>query len=477
VVLFIKGAPDILVRRCSSILLPSGEVTPLTEELTRQLTTLQETWSSRGQRVLLLARRVISNSETQPKDWSSEDATHTVIRDYTNNLTIVGMIGIVDPPRKDIPEVVRICRGGGIRFFMVTGDFAKTAEAIARQCGIITVGQVHEVTDLDPNAAPVENEILERRDLKPENPNLKAIVLRGDELTTLNPAQWDQLCQYDEIVFARTTPEQKLRIVREFQARGNTVGMTGDGVNDAPSLKAANIGIAMGSGSDVAIEAADMVLLESFSAIVVAIEYGRLVFDNLKKTIIYLLPAGSWSELWPVLLNVFFGLPQVLSSFLMIIICTLTDCVAASTLVFEKPEADLLTRPPRDQKNDRLANVRLIFQAYGFIGMIECVSSMAMAFWSIQRAGIPFSVIWFSFGNFPPEYDPAMIQEAFNRASSIYFVNLVIMQFFNLMGTRTRRLSILKAPPAFNKRTANYYLFPAMLLALAVGIAPSKYET
>jgi sodium/potassium-transporting ATPase subunit alpha len=116
----------------------------------------------------------------------------------------------------------------------------------------------------------------------------------------------------------RTTPEQKLRIVKQFQARDNIVGMTGDGVNDAPSLKAADIGIAMGSGSDIAIEAADMVLLESFGAIVAAVEYGRLVYDNLKKTIVYLLPAGSFSELWPVVTNVVFGIPQILSSFLMV---------------------------------------------------------------------------------------------------------------------------------------------------------------
>ena len=139
-------------------------------------------------------------------------------------------------------------------------------------------------------------------------------------MISLNENQWDQLCRYDEIVFARTTPEQKLRIVREFQVRNEIVGMTGDGVNDAPSLKAADIGIALGSGSDIAIEAADMVLLESFSAIVEAVQYGRVVFDNLKKTIAYLLPAGSFSEFWPVMTNVLFGLPQILSSFLMIII-------------------------------------------------------------------------------------------------------------------------------------------------------------
>jgi sodium/potassium-transporting ATPase subunit alpha len=138
----------------------------------------------------------------------------------------------------------------------------------------------------------------------------------------MTPSQWDALvASYAEVVFARTTPEQKLRIVRELQARGHVVGMTGDGVNDAPALRAADIGIAVGGGSDIAVEAADMVLLDaSFGSIVEAVRYGRMMFDNLKKTIVYLLPAGSFSEFWPVMTNVMFGLPQILSSFLMIII-------------------------------------------------------------------------------------------------------------------------------------------------------------
>lgn len=137
---------------------------------------------------------------------------------------------------------------------------------------------------------------------------------------SLNDHQWEQLCTYPEIVFSRTTPDQKLRIVREFQAREQIVGMTGDGVTDAPALKAAYIGISLASGSDIAIEAADMVLLDSFAAIVEAVRYGRVVFDNLKKTVAYLLPAGSFSEFWPVFTNVVLGLPQIPSSFLMIII-------------------------------------------------------------------------------------------------------------------------------------------------------------
>ena len=206
----------------------------------------------------------------------------------------------------------------------VTGDFALTAQAIATDCGIIS-----NVPSLVKDFRALSRDEYSQYSSSKGDLSLDttqglasktSIVLSGPEMITLNDNQWDQLCGYDEIVFARTTPEQKLRIVREFQARDEIVGMTGDGVNDAPSLKAADIGIALGSGSDIAIEAADMVLLESFSAIVEAVQYGRVVFDNLKKTIAYLLPAGSFSEFWPVMTNVLFGLPQVLSSFLMIII-------------------------------------------------------------------------------------------------------------------------------------------------------------
>ena len=207
----------------------------------------------------------------------------------------------------------------------VTGDFALTAQAIAKECGIISnksalVKNVKALSRDDISGKSGNFKTVASLDRSDVPPQASSIVVSGPELITLNNVQWDQLCRFDEIVFARTTPEQKLRIVREFQTRNAIVGMTGDGVNDAPSLKAADIGIAMGSGSDIAIEAADMVLLESFAAIVEAVQYGRVVFDNLKKTIAYLLPAGSFSEFWPVMTNVMFGLPQVLSSFLMIII-------------------------------------------------------------------------------------------------------------------------------------------------------------
>lgn len=158
----------------------------------------------------------------------------------------------------------------------MTGDFKRTAQAIAQECGIITnpPSRVHDITALSRDISKQNLEKIKGNSQVSTAGNT-SIVLSGPEIITLNEAQWDQLCRYDEIVFARTTPEQKLRIVKELQARDNIVGMTGDGVNDAPSLKAADIGIALGSGSDIAIEAADMVLLESFSAIVEALQYGK----------------------------------------------------------------------------------------------------------------------------------------------------------------------------------------------------------
>jgi soluble P-type ATPase/preprotein translocase subunit Sss1 len=261
----IKGAPDILLPRCDTLLDDKNEAVPLTDAQRLRIEQIKDAWSRQGKRVILLARKptVVPFSSNHEKE---------VLVAARQGLTFVGIVGIVDPPRDEIPEVVRILRGASIRIFMVTGDFKLTAQAIAEECGIIS------------NPMMVDDISALSRDVKIGSTK-QAIVLSGPELITLNENQWDQLCQYQEIVFARTTPEQKLRIVKEFQARENIVGMTGDGVNDAPSLKAADIGIAMGSGSDIAIEAADMVLLDSFAAIVEAVKYGRLVYDNLKKTV------------------------------------------------------------------------------------------------------------------------------------------------------------------------------------------------
>ncbi|PMD19532.1 calcium ATPase [Hyaloscypha hepaticicola] len=470
--LTIKGAPDVLIGRCTKYTTMEGDSKVLDVATRTKIEAIKDIWSSQGRRVILLARKTVCKEQIRALPSSSQFEDE-VLYHAREGLTLVGLVGIVDPPRDEIPSVVKILRGAGIRIFMVTGDFALTAQAIATECGIITnpPNLVKNISALSREDAYSISDSDEKKNLEvvPEAAKT-SIILSGPELITLNEYQWEQLCRYDEIVFARTTPEQKLRIVREFQSRDEIVGMTGDGVNDAPSLKAADIGIALGSGSDIAIEAADMVLLESFSAVVEAVQYGRVVFDNLKKTIAYLLPAGSFSEFWPVFTNVVFGLPQVLSSFLMIIICCFTDCAAATVLAYETPEADVLLRRPRKPKVDRLVDWKLMLQSYGFIGVIETLTSFAMSYWYLQRSGISFGDLWFQYGSLPASIDQDYANARLAEASSIYFVNLVVMQWFNLMALRTRRLSIFQHPPAFNKTTQNLYLFPAIAFALVMAI-------
>lgn len=300
----------------------TGNVQPLDSSALSEILDIKDKWSSEGKRVILLARKVLRAQDIS-MDPSSRSFEAEALRHAQNDLILVGLVGIVDLPRDEISDVVTALRAAGIRIFMVTGDFGLTALAIAKQCGIVTGEQADCVSDL-PRYPPTSDLASSHKSSSEKvvrnSDSRSAIVLSGSDMITLSDHQWDLVCKYPEIVFARTTPDQKLRIVREFQSRGEIVGMTGDGVNDAPSLKAADMGIAMGGGSDIAIEAADMVLLESFAGIVEAVRYGRVAFDNLRKTIAYLLPAGSFSEFWPVMTNIIFGLPQVLSSFLMIVI-------------------------------------------------------------------------------------------------------------------------------------------------------------
>ncbi|PFH57210.1 hypothetical protein XA68_15377 [Ophiocordyceps unilateralis] len=482
--LTIKGAPDILLGRCSRYMTPSGELMPLDDDAAATFERIKNIYSSQGKRCLLLARRLVPAAALAGLEPGTTKYDEAMVEEAKSGLTLVGLVAIVDPLRPEIREVVSTLRGAGVRIAMVTGDFALTALAIAREAGIVSCIQVDTVDNLDrnPDHVSISRKPAETGSGSEEVDEKKggsggvvggngrgALVISGPELTRLSDNQWRLLTEYQEIVFARTTPEQKLRIVREFQEE-SVVAMTGDGVNDAPSLKAADVGIALGSGSDIAMEAADMILLESFSSVVVAVQYGRVVFDNLKKVIAYLLPAGSFSEFWPVMTSVIFGLPQILSSFLMIIICCFTDCAAATILSFEKPEADVLLRRPRNVKKDRLVNWQLVLHAYGIIGMTETLASFAMSFWYLQRSGIPFSDLWFSFGRLPPSIDPSYYNQKLAEASSIYFVNLVVMQWFNLMATRTRRLSIFQHPPLFNKQTENLYLFPSILFALAMAV-------
>ncbi|KAF9085374.1 hypothetical protein BGX23_009708 [Mortierella sp. AD031] len=486
----VKGAPDVLLPYCSSYLSGvSNTGQPLTPEWSAELSRIQMGWSRRGQRVLMLCKGRFSPYLAELKDspGSSGSTIHQeeLARQGLQELCIIGLIGIMDPPRPEIKDTITSCRRAGARFFMITGDFGVTAAAIARQIGLFSSHREPDTYDdvVDPSRKGGKGGLDTSYDdlgvFEPGRPRFRegtSLLLTGTDLARVSPGEWDLVCAYEEIVFARTSPEQKLKIVTEFQQRDGVVAVTGDGVNDAPALKAADVGVAVVSGSDVAIEAADLILLGGFDSIPVAMRLGRIVFQNLQKVIGYLLPAGSWSEIWPVLINTFLGTPLSLSSFLMIIICCFTDGFPCTALVMEQEEFDLLALPPRNSKKEHLITAKIYLQSYVFIGSVMTFfSNMLFYMYMKEYTGVPFKDMVFTYGNITskkryPHIDDDQFNNYYvNTGQCVTFVALVIMQWGNVLSIRNRRMSILQADPIRQKRR-NLWLFAGMLTSLLMAI-------
>jgi sodium/potassium-transporting ATPase subunit alpha len=491
-IVYVKGAPDVLLPKCATYYCAKTDtVLPLDTDARAMFSALQDRLSRQAERVIILCKRNYTPTQVLGSNIFGDE----IVRDCVQNLTIIGVLGIMDPPRAETAHTVESCRRAGIRFLMVTGDFGLTAVAIARQIGILTGEKdPHRYRDIvktrdekiaqDLMHLPDETKKSFWKKKSSSRGNLPlenfqgSLVLDGPDLGQLTSQDWDVVCGYREIVFARTTPEQKLRIVNEFKERDNVVAVTGDGVNDAPALRAAHVGVAVVSGSDVAIEAADLVLLDKFDSIVDAIRLGRLVFQNLQKMISYLLPAGSWSEVWPVLMNVFVGIPLPLSSFLMIIICVFTDVFSSMALIMEQEEFDLLSLPPRNHKRDHLINFKIYAQSYLFIGVMETIAAHSMFFlYMYQKAGIPMRDLILLYEGYTEGFYGYTNDELlhFNAVGqSIYFVTLVILQWGNLLSIRNKRLSITQADPI---RKAHRNLWIPCGALVSFGIAVLVTET
>ncbi|KAJ9634171.1 hypothetical protein H2204_006502 [Knufia peltigerae] len=464
--MLVKGAPDVLLPKCTSYWsYQGGKILELDDIARADLMGCQTKMSRNAERVILLCQKELTPSNAVGSNGFAQELQGSAIQD----LTVIGIVGIFDPPRPEAAVTVAACRRAGIRFFMMTGDFGLTGAAIARQTGIFS-------GERDPDNFDT---ILRRRrsatkqEISPEVFSNQSLLLEGDQINKLEEGDWDLTCAYEEVVFGRCTPEHKLRIVKELKHRGFSTAVTGDGVNDAPALKAADVGIAMVNGSDVSLEAADLVLLDQFSSIVDGIRLGRLVFQNLQKVIGYLLPAGSWSEIWPVLLNVFFGVPLPLSSFLMIIICVFTDLFCSLSLIMEKEEFDLLSLPPRDRKKEHLINLRIYGQSYLFMGVMETVIAHSMYFLYYWRhAKIPIGDLWFAFEKYSAGfhgYTQAELTHFNVTGQSVYFITLVILQWGNILSIRNKKLSILQADP-FRKQRRNPWLLASVMVSLAIAI-------
>jgi sodium/potassium-transporting ATPase subunit alpha len=462
--LVMKGAPERIIERCSSIYQEGGEK-PLTDKQVEFFNTAYLELGGKGERVLGFCDVRLS-AKDYPRGYSFDPDTMNF---STNNLRFVGLMSLIDPPRPSVPHAVAVCRTAGIKVIMVTGDHPITAQAIAKSVGIIS-----------EDSKTVE-EVAAERGIRPDQVNpadAKACVVHGGDLKNMSEIQLDQILrQYSEIVFARTSPQQKLLIVEGCQRAGSIVAVTGDGVNDSPALKKADIGIAMGiSGSEVSKEAADMILLDdNFASIVIGIEQGRIVFDNLKKCITYILTSNV-PEVFPFLIHVIAGIPLPLGTIAILCIDVGTDMVPAVSLAYEEAESDIMKRPPRNPRKERLANNRLFSISYGQFGIIETLAG----FWMYLVVMVDNGFYPWTLVNIRPEWDSKgmpSIEDSYgqewtyqqrkmleNCASTAFFMAIVVCQWVHVIRCKTRHNSILTQGMRNNVLTVALFIETAMAL-------------
>ena len=409
--LYTKGALEAVLPLCTTVQ-TENSVKVLTPQWQDRFRQAEQTMASEGLRVLAMVCRDVVEE--------NYDRGH-----LEEGLLLLGLVGLHDPPRPEVPAAIEKCRQAGIKVILITGDHPRTAKAIAQQIGL--------VKSADP------------------------VVITGEELQHMSDTQLQLALDAPEILFARVGADQKMQIVSALKRKGHTVAVTGDGVNDAPALKHADIGVAMGLvGTDVAREAADMVLTDdNFASIVAGIEEGRAVFDNIRKFLTYILTSNV-PEIVPYLAFVLFQIPLALPIILILAVDLGTDMLPALALGAERPEPEVMQRPPRRSK-DRLLTWPLLFRAYLFLGVLEAVAAMSVFFFVLIQGG------W--------TYGRDVSGPLYRQATMACLLTIVITQVVNVFACRSPRKSALACGLRENKLIL-WGIALELLLVLLIAYTP-----
>ncbi|HEV3359248.1 MAG TPA: cation-transporting P-type ATPase [Pseudonocardiaceae bacterium] len=419
-----KGAPEEVLPRCTQIA-DGGTSRPLTAADRTDVTAVMTDYARQGLRVLAVAQRVLPVGVPVPR--KREDAER--------ELCLLGLVAMVDPPREQVAAAIGRAHHAGIRVNVVTGDNGVTAAAIARQVGI-----------------------------GGEHPQ----IVTGADLERMSEQDLDEvLATGREVVFARSSPETKLRITDALRAKGQIVAMTGDGVNDAPALRRADIGVAMGrSGTDVAREASTMVLTDdNFATIVEAVEAGRRVYDNIRKFILYIF-AHAIPEVVPFLVFALSGglIPLPLTVMQILAIDLGTDTLPALALSREPAEPGLMDRAPRDRKQGVISGAMLA-RAWGFLGVISAILVMAGFLFTLLRAGWQPGA---------PTGVGSPLHDAYRQATTVSWLGIVACQVGTAFAVRTQRAS-LRAVGVFTNKPLLGAIGVALAFAAAIIYVPQLH--
>ena len=382
----VKGAAEVIIERCTQVH-SEGLVRSLSIKERQSLQDMASHYAADGLRVLALAYGVVQQADAEPEQ-----------------LVFVGLVAFVDPPHREVPAAVAACKSAGIRVLVMSGDKAETVAYIARRLGIVA------------------------------HPH----VIEGEQLAQMSNEQLVETLRSREVVFARIAPEQKLNIVEALKAMDEVVAMTGDGVNDAPALKRADIGVAMGRrGTDVAKEASDIILLDdNFATIVKAVQEGRTVYDNIKKFITYILTSNI-PEILPFIAYVLFPIPLPITVVQILSIDLITDILPAIGLGNEPAESDIMRRPPR-RRNERLVSYKTFVRSYGIIGPMEALLSFVVFFAVLYAGG------W-HYGD-----RLAAGEGLYPQAAAAFLATIIFCQIGNVMACRSNRQSAIADLWRFN---------------------------